>query len=225
VATFAGDDLVCLDKNADVSGFRSKWQELIVPILNVDLDGTADISADPVAGTSVWLWTYTQPPPPAPTPGPPPDPCGPQPSGPSLTNGTAFRIGDGLLVDLALREYTLHDFAANPFARWNTFTAGTDVDGTPDVGKWMFSQDLQMQMYRGEITIVDAPSLSEKLDNPYGNWQAGPGQWYLRGRDKLSIVVYTGDLYMGNTGNGYHIPLTNGIFSTLAAIFNITWPS
>ena len=181
---------------------------------------------------TLWVWLYDSPIPPPPTPGPPPDPCNPPDGGggPDITSGKAFRIGDGLLVDLAVRQYKLFDAPEKTMSNWNGFTAGTTqllVSGISipfPVGKWLFDNDLQMKDYRGEITIVDAPSLGEKLDNPYGDWGAGPGQWYLRARDKLSIILYTGDLYMGNTGNGYHVPLTNGIFSTLAAIYNITWP-
>ena len=78
-----------------------------------------------------------------------------------------------------------------------------------------------MQGYRGEITVADLPKTLDSLDNPFGDWEAGPGLWYLRARDKLKLVIYTGDLYMGNSGS-FHIPFSNGLFSTLPAIFNIS---
>ena len=40
----------------------------------------------------------------------------------------------------------------------------------------------------------------------------------------VNVIAYKGDLYFGNTGNGFHVPGTNGIFSTLAAPYLITWP-
>ena len=222
IASFDGDAGVCLDKDTKQNGMRSSWKETIIPVLNVAIDSTADISDDPVAGTSIWYWTPDDEPP----PGPPVLPCDPQPDAPDATKDTAFRIGGGLLVDLAYRDYALQDRSDRTFSRWDGFTATTDVNGDA-VGTWMFKQEIQMQGYRGEITVADLPSTLDSLDNPFGDWEAGPGLWYLRARDKLKLVIYTGDLYMGNTGStgtSFHIPFSNGLFSTLPAIFNITWP-
>ncbi len=218
LVSFAGDAAVCLN---GTPGLRSSWTETIVPLLNVAFDDMATIT-DPVADHTFWYWTPESPPPTPPS-GPPANPCSSSSSSSSSTKDTAFRIAGGLLVDVAYRDYALQDLSTRTFSRWDGFTAVDDVNGD-HVGTWKFTQELQMKGYRGEITIALAPGLSEKLGNPYGDWQAGPGHWYLRARDKLEIVVYTGDLYMGNTGGGFHVPLTNGIFSTLPAIFNITWP-
>jgi hypothetical protein len=217
VAMFEDDDFVCLDKSADQTGFRSKWQEIIVPLLNVNIDGTPTKPDD----TTVWLWPYTLVAPSPPPSGPPPDPCTTTaPKGPA--HGYAFRIGDHLLVDAALRLYELHDLSTHVFDRWNTFTPGTDVDGAT-VGTWLFQDDLQMKGYRGEITITTADA--DKFDIPFGDWEAGPGNWYVRARDALSLYLYTGDAFLGNTGGGFQIPHTNGVFNARDAIFNITWPS
>ena len=41
--------------------------------------------------------------------------------------------------------------------------------------------------------------------------------------DKLKIIGKY-DLFFGNTGGGYHIPLSNGVHSTMQAIYNLTVP-
>ncbi|MEO6627069.1 MAG: hypothetical protein ABIP03_00725 [Aquihabitans sp.] len=229
IVVFKGDDtlgeeeLGDIDQNTLLDARKwSSWHKTLIPKL--------DIRSDPSgAGGSqtLWIWLYDSPPPPL-------------PDGVEGTSGKAFRMSDGLLVDLAMRDYKVHDDPNRTSVRWNEIAAGTYTTtiyvspllggmAEPEVvhvpyGTWQFDTDIQMKGYRGEVTIVDAPSLSEKLDNPYGDWEAGPGEWYLRARDKLKIVTYTGDLYMGNTGNGYHIPLSNGLFSTLRAPYNLVWP-
>jgi hypothetical protein len=221
--TLGEEDLGDVDQNALLDARKwGSWHKTLVPKL--------DVRADPSgAGGSqtLWIWLYDSPPPPL-------------PDGVEGTSGKAFRMSDGLLVDLAMRDYKVHDDPNRTAVRWDQIAAGTYTTtiyvspllgglAEPEVvhvpyGTWAFDTDIQMKGYRGEITIVDAPSLGEKLDNPYGDWEAGPGEWYLRARDKLKLVTYTGDLYMGNTGNGYHVPLSNGLFSTLRAPYNLVWP-
>ncbi len=232
IATFQGDDFVCLDQNDDQTGFRSQWQEILVPLVNVNFDGTPSSPDD----TTIWLWLYTlaspSPSPPASDPcahpaalPPPPNPCT-HPASKGPDHGYAYRIGDHLLVDVAVRLYDLEDASTNPSGSWNGFIPGTDVDGTA-VGTWMFQDDLQMKGYRGEITLTTASSDGKHL--PFGDWQAGPGDWYARIRDGLQKLIwpnlYVGDAFFGNTGGGFHIPDTNGVFNARNAIFNITWPS
>jgi hypothetical protein len=220
IVTFEGDEAVCLDPAAMLAGQRSRWREIIVPILTI----APDPVAAPDASMAIWLWTYASPLPGPPPPGPAPGPCAGQPAPPAITHGQGFRIGEAFLVDLALREYTLSDASNLPSSRWNGFRAMDDDHGT-QTGIWRFDKDVQMKGYRGEITIVDqSPSFGEPLGNPYGDWKAGPGLWYLRARDALPLLTYKGDISMGNTANGFLVPLTNGVFSTLSAIYQIVWP-
>jgi len=209
IASFDGDEDFCVDDHIPYN--RSHWSETIVPFAHISLDPDVQPSTEP-DDTTVWLWSYTAPPPPAPDPGPPPNPCDDPPDGPDLTEGKAFRIGKGLVVDLAMRGYKLTDSVGNTFAVWNQM-----------LEPWLFDQDLQMKAFRGEITIVDPPGKLEALGNPYGDWYGDTGDWYLRANGKLKIVS-TNDLYMGNTDGGYPVPFSNGLFSTLEAIYNITWP-
>lgn len=221
--TLGEDELGDVDQNALLDARKwSSWHKTLVPKLDLRPDPTG--AGGP---QTLWVWLYDSPPPPL-------------PDGVEATSGKAFRMSDGLLVDLAMRDYKVHDDPNRTAVRWDALAAGTYTTtiyvspflggmAEPEVvhvpyGTWLFDTDIQMKGYRGEITIVDAPSMSEKLDNPYGDWEAGPGEWYLRARDKLKIVTYVGDLYMGNTGNGYHIPLSNGLFSTLRAPYNLVWP-
>jgi hypothetical protein len=219
LARFRGDDALDLDDQNALTNARqwSEWRKTIVPF--------ADLRPDPAGlggEQTLWVWLYTV------------------EGGEEDTDAKAFRFSDGLLANLAMRDYKLHDSPDKPVNNWDTIVPGvykTTVwrspflggaaepeTATQEYGTWEFETDVMMKGYRGEITIVDSPSMGEKLDNPYGAWGIGPGEWYIRARDKLKLILYKGDLYFGNTGNGYHVPFSNGIFSTLEAPYKIVWP-
>ena len=96
-------------------------------------------------------------------------------------------------------------------------------------GEWELNYDVQMKDY-GMAQVAVYPKSS--TSNPFGDWQGGNGTWWLRERGGLKIPLFilfgpdiaSGDVFLGNVGGGFHVPGTNGIFSTLPQIFAWSYP-
>lgn len=165
------------------------------------------------------IWSTGDAPAPVPVPPPPePDPCSAG-DPPERKTAIGWDLDAEVRVSLAVRLLSLNTPSGRIVPRWWAMpTSSEEWEGVDDprCGTWWLEQELQMKEYRNVVAFYEA----ETLDNPFGDWEGGPGTWWLRIRDGLDAFLGSGDAYMGNVGGGYHFLPSNGIFSTLPAIWN-----
>ena len=226
-ADATGQEAVCVGGSPSL---RINWFEALVrEAFLVPAEGAA-----PGVDRQSFVWSAKDPEPAPPaTPPPPDDPCSPpSPSGPTRESLFGYRIHDDIRVRTAARLYELRTEQGRRFSKWNQLGAqGTEperrIESPPlftkmvPVNLWRLAYEVQMDGYSGEITFYP----ERTTDNPFGDWEAGPGQWWLRLVDGLEIwLIASGDAYAGNTGNGFPLPTTDGLFSTLQKIFTWGYP-
>ncbi len=216
MATPGGDSLVCRTDDGDDHPVRhGNWTEVIAPFVRIE-------PTDPGLTTLVVWSAGEQPVPPDPS-APPIDPCDPPDGGPSRKTALGWNIDASLRLSMAVRLYSLNTPSGIIVPRWWSMpTSDEDWDDVDDPrpGIWYLNQEVQMRDSQGIIAFYS----DEGLDNPFGDWEAGPGHWWLRIRDGLDAFLGSGDAYMGNVGGGYHFLGSNGIYSTLPRIWNWTYP-
>jgi hypothetical protein len=199
------------------------WAEVIGPFVKLEPTGSAL--------TELVIWSTGEPSGPPPDPmAPEPDPCAPAPPGDGRKTALGWRIASDLRLSMALRIYDLGTPSGAVTARWWSMPTSSETWGgtSIDCGEWELQQDLQMRDYQGLVALYP----KSKTDNPFGDWEAGPGTWWLRQRGGLDVPLFlvfgpdisSGDVFMGNVGGGFHMPSTNGIFSTLPAIWSWSYP-
>ena len=116
-------------------------------------------------------------------------------------------------LDEALRIYDLGTPSAAVTARWWSMPTceqdvGRDVDRLRRVGSSNRSSRC------GTTSGLVALYPKSKTDNPFGDWEAGPGTWWLRQRGGLDVPLFllfgpdisSGDIYLGNVGGGFRPP-------------------
>ncbi|MBJ7330203.1 MAG: hypothetical protein JHC95_09920 [Solirubrobacteraceae bacterium] len=191
------------------------------------------IRAEPTAGGRVrmLIWTTGDA---ISVPPPDPDPCEVDVGESDRKSAIGWHIDENLRISMAVRISNLYTPSGKVVPRWWAMPTSVEEwdsaypddsdDENPRCGKWFLLQELQMKDYRGLVAFYP----KEALDNPFGDWEAGPGQWWLRARGGLHDFIGavpglpgSGDAYMGNVGGGFHFGLSNGIYSTLPRIW--TW--
>jgi hypothetical protein len=153
-------------------GLISLWGRIDATMLTVTHEMPA-AAGDPPTLAPLILWM--------PGERPPADPS-------KAGGGLGFLVGTDLLVTVDANIYQKR--ALGPLNRW---------DGIGDaLGDWYLTQELQMQAYRGEVTIATPLGLSTA-----GDMNAGPGQWFLRALDSMPWYAGFGSVYFGNTGGTF----------------------
>lgn len=208
---------VCRTDDGDDHPVRhGNWTEAIAPFVRLEPSESGVVRAV--------VWSTGDAPAPVPQPPPPePDPCEADGDGAERKSALGWDLDEKLRASFAVRLYHLNTPSGKVVPRWWAMpTSSEDWDDVDDprCGVWWLEQEIQMKDYRGIVAFYPA----EALSNPFGDWQAGPGQWWLRIRDGLDAFLGSGDAYMGNVGGGYHFLGSNGIFSTLPRIWSWTYP-
>lgn len=217
----AADEFMCREAGgAKAPAPVGVWTSMIAPFLRVGHDGSGL--------AQLTFWSTGEPPDPN---RPPVDLCAVPPEDrykPPTALGWA--IGEHVTLSTALRLYRLLIPTHPVVARWGAMPTTTELLDHKQVvtGIWDLQEELQMRDYRGTVVIYP----KEKGDNPFGDWQGGVGEWFLRQRGGLDVPLIpffwweipSGDVFMGNVGGGYHVIGTNGIFSTLPRIWTWSYP-
>lgn len=217
MVAFAGDDArACRTDDGDDHAVRhGTWTEAIAPFVRLEPTESGVVRA------AVWSTGDATPPTPVPPP-PEPDPCEADDED-DRKSALGWDLDEKLRASLAVRIYSLNTPSGKVVPRWWSMPTSDEewenVD-VPRCGTWWLAQEIQMKDYRGVVAFYPA----ESLDNPFGDWEAGPGQWWLRIRDGLDAFLGSGDAFMGNVGGGYHFLPSNGIYSTLPRIWSWSYP-
>lgn len=224
VALPEGDGQVCRSDDGPKHAVRhGKWFSVISPFVKIEPTTT---------GTKQLIMWSTQEPA-DPSAGGSGDPCSGSGGGgddKSRKSALGWSIQDDSSVSMALRIYELVTPSGVVAPRWWSMPTGDEEWGGEDVhtGIWGLQQEIQTKEYAGTVVLYP----KESTDNPFGDWEGGQGKWWLRQRGGLDVPLFllfgwgiaSGDVYMGNVGGGYHMPGTNGIFSTLPKLWTWSYP-
>jgi len=205
-ALAGGDSLVCSNDSPVRHG---NWTEFIAPFVRLESRAGAAVPL-----TMTYWDVRKAPPPPAPTNF---NPCDDDAPSDDTPTAQGWRIGADTRVTLALKIFKLATPSGPVKARWWTMP----TSGEPwNPGVWQLKTELQMEDYSGTVAFY-----LPDIHRPSGNWQAGPGKWWLH---MPNLIPWVGDVYLGNVGGGYElwVPFydTDGVYSTLPGIFNWTYP-